>query len=412
MKFIQINLHHSKAAAALLCHKLALGKADIALIQEPWVQGGQIRGLSGTGGTIFLVTYGATLRSCIYVRNHINVLPLLEYCSSDMATVWILYSSGGNQRELIVTSAAYIPQDLDEPPPMKELRDVVDYFSSRKKQLVIECDVNAHHILWGSNDINPREESLVEHLPSSNLYILNQGNEPTFVVSNRMEVFNFTLGTNWIGNLVINWQVSDEPALSDYRYILFQIGNVENTKITFRDPKKTGWKSYVEDLTVNLGSIPRYLHSVQDVELAIDWVQQSILSSYYCHCPVRVSHSARGVLKSKQGGSLIGLKCLGNWVLIRNPLPSTIGRLGKPKGPHGRGNARGIEDVPGSARLMKIMVKQANNRVSSVKLPDGCYMESGRETLLELCRIHFPDFRLTDGLTDGQGQSDLDYRYF
>jgi hypothetical protein len=40
MKFVQINLHHSKAATAVLCRKHSLGKADIALIQEPWVQGG------------------------------------------------------------------------------------------------------------------------------------------------------------------------------------------------------------------------------------------------------------------------------------------------------------------------------------------------------------------------------------
>jgi hypothetical protein len=34
MKSVQIYLHHSKAAAVLLCPKLALGKADISLIQE------------------------------------------------------------------------------------------------------------------------------------------------------------------------------------------------------------------------------------------------------------------------------------------------------------------------------------------------------------------------------------------
>jgi hypothetical protein len=36
-KFVQINLHHSKAAMATLCQQLAEGMADIALIQEPWI---------------------------------------------------------------------------------------------------------------------------------------------------------------------------------------------------------------------------------------------------------------------------------------------------------------------------------------------------------------------------------------
>jgi hypothetical protein len=59
----------------------------------------------------------------------------------------------------------------------------------------------------------------MEYLVSSNLDILNQGNEHTFVIRNRKEVIDLTLGTNRIGNLVSNWHVSDEPSLSDHRYI-------------------------------------------------------------------------------------------------------------------------------------------------------------------------------------------------
>jgi TRAP-type uncharacterized transport system substrate-binding protein len=40
IKFIQINLHHSKAASANLFQLIAEGKVDITLIQEPWVYKG------------------------------------------------------------------------------------------------------------------------------------------------------------------------------------------------------------------------------------------------------------------------------------------------------------------------------------------------------------------------------------
>jgi hypothetical protein len=40
MKFVQINLHHSKADMAALCQKLAFRNVDTALIQEPCVCGG------------------------------------------------------------------------------------------------------------------------------------------------------------------------------------------------------------------------------------------------------------------------------------------------------------------------------------------------------------------------------------
>jgi hypothetical protein len=42
MKFVQIKLHHSKAAMAVQCQQLTKGMADVALIQEPWIYRGQI----------------------------------------------------------------------------------------------------------------------------------------------------------------------------------------------------------------------------------------------------------------------------------------------------------------------------------------------------------------------------------
>jgi hypothetical protein len=46
-----------------------------------------------------------------------------------------------------------------------------------------------------------------------------------------------------------------------------------------------------------------------------------------------------------------------------------------------RSHFQEIADVPGSARLMKIMAKQATNRVSIITLPDARCTRTGRETL-------------------------------
>jgi hypothetical protein len=77
-----------------------------------------------------------------------------------------------------------------------------------KKQLIIGCDASGHHILWGSTGSNPRGESFVKFLVSSNLNILNHGNEPTFVVSNMKEVIELILGENKIANLVWHYLMS------------------------------------------------------------------------------------------------------------------------------------------------------------------------------------------------------------
>lgn len=47
MEFIQINLHHSRAATVVLSQKLAKGKADKALNQERWIQRGPNKKIMG-----------------------------------------------------------------------------------------------------------------------------------------------------------------------------------------------------------------------------------------------------------------------------------------------------------------------------------------------------------------------------
>jgi hypothetical protein len=56
---------------------------------------------------------------------------------------------------------------------------------------------------------------------------------------------------------------------------------------------------------------------------------------------------------------------------------------------------------------MKIMANQATNKVSSIKLPDGQYTQTGKGTIKELFRVHFPDSKLIDYSGVGQGQQNL-----
>jgi hypothetical protein len=91
--------------------------------------------------------------------------------------VRITFAYGGDCEKLIVASA-YLPYNSDEPPPTNEVRDISNYCHCRKKQLIIGCDANAHHTLWGSAGTNPRGESFMKFLTSWNQNILNHGNEP------------------------------------------------------------------------------------------------------------------------------------------------------------------------------------------------------------------------------------------
>ena len=57
----------------------------------------------------------------------------------------------------------------------------------------------------------------MEYSVSINLNILNRENKPTFVISNRKEVINLTLGTDKIRVLVTKWHESDEISLANHR---------------------------------------------------------------------------------------------------------------------------------------------------------------------------------------------------
>jgi hypothetical protein len=67
-----------------------------------------------------------------------------------------------------------------------------------------------------------------------------------------------------------------------------------------------------------------------------------------------------------------------------------------------------IKDILGNARLMKIIAKRATNKVRTIKLPAGQHTQTGKGTLKELFRVHFPDSKLIDDSNGGQGQQNLD----
>jgi hypothetical protein len=76
-------------------------------------------------------------------------------------------------------------------------------------------------MVWGSTNCNDKGVALLEYLNSSNLEILNQGNDSTYCSAGRLEVFEITL---WFFGLLESfkgWEVASEPSMSDHRYNLF-----------------------------------------------------------------------------------------------------------------------------------------------------------------------------------------------
>jgi hypothetical protein len=118
------------------------------------------------------------------------------------------------------------------------MRDIVQH-SAGEKKILLGIHANAYLTLWGSTDINPSGESLMEYMVSTKLNILNKDNKPTFLNVRRRQVIDLTLGTTLVGNLVSDWHVSSEETLSDLRYICFKIEPQVFETVIYRNPKKT-----------------------------------------------------------------------------------------------------------------------------------------------------------------------------
>ena len=81
----------------------------------------------------------------------------------------------------------------EEPAPPNLLRDLLVFTENEQIPTIVGTDANAHHTIWGSSDINPRGEDLLEYCASSDLIFCNVGNKPTIRTKPREEVLDLIL---------------------------------------------------------------------------------------------------------------------------------------------------------------------------------------------------------------------------
>ncbi|XP_023312307.1 uncharacterized protein LOC111692496 [Anoplophora glabripennis] len=325
------------------------------------------------------------------------------FCTDDLVAAEVTYVSEGTQRQLVVCSA-YLPYDKKESPPTRELRDLVAWCEKEKKQLIVGCDANSHHTVWGSSDVNDRGESLLDFLFSYNLEILNVGNEPTFVIKNRSEVIDITVGSGPICNNIARWHVSNEPSMSDHRHIHFEIITDYNPQVrTYRDPKRTDWDSYRTELQARTREICTKLRNTYDLERAVEELQNAVTRSYEYSCPIKVRSDKHTVpWWSKELTQLRGqtrklfnrAKRTGEWETYRATLTEYNKEIRKAKRDSWRKFCEDIDSVPQCAKLQRLLSKNGHTKLGSLKAPSGEYTKTGRETLELLLNTHFPGSRL------------------
>lgn len=179
LKCIQINLHHAKAASDVLSRKFINSGIHIGFIQEPWAYKGGIQGLPTTSCKLVYSKKHESPRAALLLNKSINYLPIPEFISRDLVAAAVEVPTTGGKQEVIFASA-YFPGESDDPPP-RDVQRLIQHCKRNNKHIIMGCDANAHHVVWGSTDTNTRGEYLLEYLSTNNIDILNEGNKPTFV---------------------------------------------------------------------------------------------------------------------------------------------------------------------------------------------------------------------------------------
>jgi hypothetical protein len=180
-----------------------------------------IRGLGSCSKALRANTSDKTRASNITKGVDATLLPQLS-CGDLTAAQLRPTLVDGTYRDVIIGSA-YMPYDSEYLPPKEEIKILVAYAKDKRLELLLGCDTNSHHEVWGSTDINPMGESLLDFIMRTRLHIVNRGKEPTFLDSRRQEVLDITLCTRGLVGLVTDWRVSSEPSGTDYRQIRFTL---------------------------------------------------------------------------------------------------------------------------------------------------------------------------------------------
>lgn len=291
MKVIQVNLKHSRCASDNLMIFLSEEDIDIALIQEPWVNASKIRGLNHRDYNLYykhVVDDKGKPRSCILMKKHLNALLCTNFSYEDITVIKVDQSDG---KELYISSV-YLPHG--EPAPTTKLQELV---TATANKLLVGCDANARHTLWGSSEINERGESLFDYILDTNLTVCNRGSTPTFTFPSSEnfpgweDVIDITLISRNENLKVENWRVSEKKSFSDHSWILFTINIKPEVPKPYRNPKSTNWSKFRSVLKQRLPDLSSQedIKTITELETATDKYTKAMQVSFKVSCPIKRS---------------------------------------------------------------------------------------------------------------------------
>ena len=342
-------------------------------------------------------------RACIVAKG-INAVLLQDISNRDCTCIMVRVRGTDGQEKKLILCSAYLAHDEEVPP--RVLRRVVEYSRQHNLELIVGCDANAHHEVWGSTGTNERGEKLLEFLLETGLDVVNQGGKPTFVTKNRSEVLDLTLCGPRTRGFINKWKVSDEPSLSDHRTICFEVDIARHGEGKRRSPKNTNWEEYKEEVRGRLTGLQENYATTRNIDHMAERVREILVSSYEGNTRLKTPGRAdstpwwnmtlerlrrdarRAFNKARKGRSEE------YWDSYREAQRSFKRVLKNAKEEAWRTFCTGMQSLSDTARLVKILTRDNSAKLQLLRKSSGDFTTTEADTLSILLKASFPDIRL------------------
>lgn len=399
---IQANIQHAREASSMLIKRMEEIKAGFALVQEPWLgPEGTIRGLSRFVGHIISSPANSLPRACVVTNQKVEVLP--NFISRDLVAVKFIRKDYSP----LVVASAYFHHDVSSPPD--EIRKLVSFCAAEGFPLVVGCDANSRHIIWGSSNTNKRGNDLFEFLCAERLVFVNEGNAPTFRNCIREEVLDLTLCSEGASKFITHWRVSTEDSLADHSHIIFDIEGAQVPQLSsYRNPRKCDWNQYRLDLQQRLLDNPRIYYNNSALEATVTHLTESIVQAYEDNCPVTTKKCKTAItwwnedleaLRKETRRLLNRAKRtkkqlhIAEHKFMQQYFKKAIRRT---KLRSWRNFCEEIESCSESSRLYKCLAKNKPAIEGPITRLDGTVTSDDAEAITELLKVHFPGCNLAN----------------
>lgn len=377
-------------------------KPDLILVQEPLAYKGKFFKI--TNYTTHATPFSDTRpRACIYAHERLDTWMLPDFTERDACAVSVGKSAGVQSKQLIVASL-YLPGEGILPPVA--LSNLVDFCSQHGRNLVIGTDANAHHMHWGSTDINQRGEDLLAYIMTTNLNVCNVGSISTFANGRREEVLDVTLATMSAEPLIRDWKVRvDVESLSDHRYITYEVNHHRTSKgpIWRRNVRNTDWARYQTEILNGLNQNTTQINNCTDVDDVADSLRNICTTAFHNSCPMKcyrgktsapwwnpeltqlrlTARRAQRKADRQKGNPEVQAD-------YREALRNFKKAIKKAKTTSWKLYCQSIEDVRPASRAVKSLTLDKVAKLSSLKKDDGTFTKNAAETLDLTFNTFFP----------------------